>query len=603
LPELKRQKLALADNSLELVKFAGDCVVAAFFLGDKDSARNLERNRLLERFTRFVTKSDVNAAPNDAVETLRTGQHPVFPFHWEIEFPEVFDRENFGFDAIVGNPPFLGGTRISEVAGMGYFQWLVTRFPPCEHHCDMVAYFFRRGFVLLRRGGTQGLIATNTIAQGDTREGGLAIILKEEGQIYAATRRQKWPGQVSVIVSVIHIGKGTSSSNCLLDGKKVSRISAYLVDGNSDASPSRLTANPYFSLGCKIYGQGFLFDDSDPNCTPLAQMQMILAKDPNCAARILPYIGGEEVNTHPEHQHERYAIYLCDIETEGALKQWHYLEDIVRAKVKPEREQLGSNPNNIPLKRKWWAYQAHRPDLYLAIKDLSRVLVVSRVRATGFTFLPPRMIFSEQLVVFPLSSYSSFCALQSRPHELWSRFFSSTALDLVRYTPSDCFQTFPFPWEFERSPALEEVGEQYYRFRAALMLKRNEGMTKTYNLFHDPEEKSPDFLQLRALHAAMDRAMLNAYGWTDLNPTCEFLLDYEDEEDDDDENPSKKKRKKPWRCRWPDEIRDEVLARLLKLNAERAEEEKLSGATAVANETGKGKRNAKKEIPRGELFD
>ncbi|MBI2503224.1 MAG: hypothetical protein HYW07_08315 [Candidatus Latescibacteria bacterium] len=143
------------------------------------------------------------------------------------------------------------------------------------------------------------------------------------------------------------------------------------------------------------------------------------------------------------------------------------------------------------------------------------------------------------------------------------------------YTPSDCFETFPFPERFETDPALEEAGRAYYEFRAALMVKNDEGLTKTYSRFHDPQEQSPDILKLRELHAAMDRAVLDAYDWNDLQPTCEFLLDYEEE--DEEEESSGRTRKKPWRYRWPDVLRDEVLARLLALNQQRAEEERLAG--------------------------
>ena len=150
--------------------------------------------------------------------------------------------------------------------------------------------------------------------------------------------------------------------------------------------------------------------------------------------------------------------------------------------------------------------------------------------------------------------------------------------DDLRYTPTDCFETFPFPEDFEHNPRLEEAGRQYYEFRAALMVRNNEGLTKTYNRFHDPDERSPDILRLRELHAAMDRAVLDAYGWTDLQPTCEFLLDYEEQEDE--EESSGRERKKPWRYRWPDDFRDEVLARLLELNKQRAEQERLAGPDA-----------------------
>jgi hypothetical protein len=135
---------------------------------------------------------------------------------------------------------------------------------------------------------------------------------------------------------------------------------------------------------------------------------------------------------------------------------------------------------------------------------------------------------------------------------------------------------------------VEAAGKEYYEFRAALMVRSNEGLTKTYNRFHDPNERSPDILKLRELHAAMDRAVLDAYGWTDLKPTCAFLLDYEEEEDE--EESGARRRKKPWRYRWPDDFRDEVLARLLELNKQRAEQEQLAGETAAKAQTGKGRR-------------
>ena len=140
--------------------------------------------------------------------------------------------------------------------------------------------------------------------------------------------------------------------------------------------------------------------------------------------------------------------------------------------------------------------------------------------------------------------------------------------DRLNYIPSETLETFPLPKGFETNIALEDAGRAYYDFRADLMVRNNEGLTKTYNRFHDPDERSPDILNLRELHAAMDRAVLDAYGWTDLKPTCEFLLDYEEDEDED-ETGGTRRRKKPWRYRWPDDFRDEVLARLLELNRQR----------------------------------
>ena len=163
--------------------------------------------------------------------------------------------------------------------------------------------------------------------------------------------------------------------------------------------------------------------------------------------------------------------------------------------------------------------------------------------------------------------------------------------DDPRYNVEDCFRTFPFPEAFESSCGLEASGKACYEFRAGLMVRSNEGLTKTYNRFHDPDEADPEIQKLRDLHGAMDGAMLHAYGWTDIPTECKFLLDYEiDEEEWGD-------RKKPWRYRWPDEVRDEVLARLLELNAARAKEETRSGAGVTNGRGRKAARSRRAKLP------
>ena len=106
------------------------------------------------------------------------------------------------------------------------------------------------------------------------------------------------------------------------------------------------------------------------------------------------------------------------------------------------------------------------------------------------------------------------------------------------------------------------------------MVDNDEGMTQTYNRFHDLYETDPRIAELRELHAAMDRAVLDAYGWSDIPTDCGLLLDYEIDE------AAWGRKKKPYRWRWPDEVRDEVLARLLALNANRAAAEARAGAAA-----------------------
>jgi hypothetical protein len=344
------------------------------------------------------------------------------------------------------------------------------------------------------------------------------------------------------------------------------------------------------------YGIGFTFDDTIAESNSLSDMRTLAASIHN-RHRIHPYIGGSEVNTHPTHEHHRYIISLQDL-SETEARKWPDLMRIVEIKVRPERERLANNPDGRRLRESWWQWGRDRPALKQAIQGLHRVLVTSQTaKYRLFAWLPTGMIYDQKLVVFALAQDGAMSLLQSRVHESWSLFLGSSMKDDPVYTPSDCFQTFPFPLEWQSDGSLNATGKRYCEFRAELMVRNNEGLTTTYNRFHDPDERSPDILKLRELHAEMDRAVLTAYGWTDLaeRATCEFRLDYEDDDDPaDDEAPRARAKKKPWRYRWPQDFHDEVLARLLDLNQQRAEQERLTGLAAEAATKSPSKKAAKK---------
>jgi hypothetical protein len=199
-----------------------------------------------------------------------------------------------------------------------------------------------------------------------------------------------------------------------------------------------------------------------------------------------------------------------------------------------------------------------------------------------FAFQPVGIRFSDAVSVFVSDSFSFFVVVQSSSHELWAKFIGSAFKDDPRYIPEDCFETFPFPERFETSVALEAAERTYYDHRAALMVARNEGMTRTYNRFHDRRETTADIIRLREVHAEMDRAVLRAYGWDDLAQRAEpqFL----DETNEDDH-------KYQGQLFWPAEVRDEVLARSLALNAKRAAAERANEPPAS--------RPTRKRKPRG----
>jgi hypothetical protein len=571
-----------AEDALHDVRLIGDLCIAAYFGKEKDK----DREGLRRVYRGMVDAWKAGGGPGEIAEVvvaLRGGERPVLPFHWEIEFPEVFGRENAGFDAMVGNPPFLGGASITANYGRAMLAWILHRNTESHGNADLVAHFYRLAFQLIRCRGAFGLIATNTIAQGDTRASGLRWIATHGGEIYAATRRVKWPGLAAVVVSVAHVWRGHWNASRRLDGRDVSFVSAFLFHGGGHCDPHRLVANAGKSFrGSVIYGKGFTFDDTDTSgaCSPIAEMHRLIAKDVRNAERIFPYVGGEEVNTSPTHGHHRYVINFEQFGLDLA-EAWPDLISIVRERVKPERDLLREDTGpGAHGKKWWWQFQHPREPLYTAIRGLNRVLVNSQVSTrVQFAFLPDNMVYGHTANVFPLSTLAAFASLQSRSHEIWARFFGSSMKDDLRYTPSDCFETFPFPPNWQTSPTLESAGQTYYDFRAALMIRNNEGLTKTYNRFHDPNERSPDILHLRELHGAMDRAVLDAYGWTDIATDCDFFLDYEiDEETWGD-------KKKPFRYRWPDAVRDDVLARLLDLNQQRHQEELAAGLHGKLDKT------------------
>ena len=606
----------LACEELDKIRLFGDLVLLAFFSGSQHRYREAKRLQFADSVL-----DGQSLKFQDEIIRYKDSEYPLAQFHWEIEFPEVFERTNPGFDVMVGNPPFAGKNTLAAGNLSGYPDWLKSLHTKSHGNADVVAHFFRRSFDLIRRNGVFGLIATNTISQGDTRSTSLEWICEHDGCIYNVLRRFKWPGLAAVVVSVIHIAKGTVPKSRILDGHQVNEITAFLFHSGQNESPVQLKANERKSFqGSVVLGLGFTFDDKDSKqiASPVSEMRRLTENNDHNKEAILAYIGGKELNSSPTCTHHRYVINfwnfpLCRTDLESDWRNatihqqetwlhdgivpndyphpvaadWPDLLRIVEEKVKPERSRLTRNSIGMQRAKFWWQYGASARNLYAAVAELKRVLALAQVsQHLALAFLPSRMVFSCKLYVFPFASYAAFCALQSRVHETWARLFGSTLKDDLSYNNTDCFETFPFPKDWETHSGFETAGKAYYEFRAELMVSNNEGLTKTYNRFHDPNEEDSRIMRLRKMHADMDRAVLDAYGWTDIPTECEFLLDYEIDEEE------WSKKKKPWRYRWPDAVRDEVLGRLLELNAQRAAEEKRSGASAKP-------RQRTKRSPRG----
>jgi hypothetical protein len=585
----QEQRMEVANEALNLIRLLGNACVSCFFAADKKKAREQELERVYGFASSYLSSLTTNNqslttspdfesrdALQAAADRLNAGPHPVPCFHWEIEFPEVFSRENGGFDAFVGNPPFLGGSQLSALTGgPTYQEWLKECHARAFGNADLSAYFFRRAWEIICYQGSLGFLATKSISEGGTRTTGLQAILALGGIVFNATRSKRWPGEASVLVSVVHIRKSQLgySETPILDGKPVKAINSRLHPAVELPDPVPLAANEQRGFfGTKVGSIGFVLEPDEHES---------LSKQPSNRECIRSYLGGEEVNTSPTQSPHRYAIYFGANPLEYA-ERFPDLLAIVRQRVKPERDKALEHGPGKHGKKFWWQYTLRADPLYRAIENYSQCLVTAITTShLAFTFQPIRQVFTHSLVVCAFDAHGPFACLQSQVHYVWAKLLSSSLGMTLRYSVSDAFHTFPFPSEFEGNSTLKKVGQRYYDYRRELMVKNQEGLTASYNRFHDPGETSPKFQELRELHDEMDRAVLQSYGWDDLaeQAICNFILDYEEDEDDDP-SVTRSRKKKPWRYRWSDEFCDEVLARLLQLNAELAMQEKLAGKKA-----------------------
>ncbi|HJK96173.1 MAG TPA: N-6 DNA methylase, partial [Polyangiaceae bacterium LLY-WYZ-14_1] len=212
-PQAQRDKERLvddADDALRRIRLVADLIVGAFFAEQKDKPREKELARRRSLTETWLASDQPIPEELAALQSDLRARTPAF--HWMLELPEVFHAnrpdpldgmaENGAafMDGFVGNPPFAGKNGITETNGDGYLDWLKTVHQGAHGNADLSAHFFRRAATLVGDHGTMGLIATNTIAQGDTRATGLKHLVANEGlDIYAATRSAPWPGAEAAV--------------------------------------------------------------------------------------------------------------------------------------------------------------------------------------------------------------------------------------------------------------------------------------------------------------------------------------------------------------------------------------------------------------------
>ena len=578
----KERLLADAEDAVSRVRLIGDLVVGAFFAGKKDKERKKELGRRLELVNAWLESDRPPPAELLGMQHEIRERLPVF--HWMLEYPEVFHAERPDpleddnvnraafIDGVIGNPPFAGKVGINEFGGPGYLDWLKNQHKASHGNSDYSAHFFRKADVILGRYGTIGLIATNTIAQGNTRETGLQWLVRNGRTIYHADVSDAWPGDAAVLISKIHIAKGSAITSTIrkitLGSTSVDHINSRLRPEKERPDPCLLRANDgHFFFGVTLHGSGFIISSSERDA--------LISKDSRNAGRIFTYIGGEDVNTHPVQLSERHVIFFGAMSLQEA-REWPDLLTIIQERVKPLRDGLKQTSSAGRWRRKnWWRFAGDAGDFYRAVSDFTDCIVTARVtKHLCFSFQPVDRILNEKLCLFAFDRYFCFSVLQSRVHAPWTWLLSSTMKNDLNYSATDCFGTFPFPQPDPRTvlPALEDIGQRLYEARAQYMIDTQQGLTKTYNHLKDPTCTDGAIVELRRLHEEMDRAVLAEYGWdVDVPPYTSPVTEGE--------------------RRRLEAFEDEVIDRLFVLNAERAEQERVLGMGASKKKGGrKGKK-------------
>lgn len=495
--------------------------------------------------------------------TVKTVEATWRPLHWVIEVPDVI-VDHGGFDAIIGNPPFLGGKRISGAIGSNMREWCTNQIARgTRGSADLVAYFFLRAADLSRSAsGHIALLATNTIGQGETREVGLDQMQAHEWVVRRAIRSARWPSR-SATLEYAAVWATTARLqqpvNAICDGIRVPRISARLEpEGRVSGDPVPLTENDGIAfIGSYVLGQGFILTE--------AEASAFIRDDPRNREVVMPYLIGDDLNSRSDSGPGRWIINFQDWNEERARSYVGPFEHINRL-VKPERQRVAADGSTVlrgSLVTKWWQYARTRPAMWKAIGNRDWVLAITLTSNA----LAPQVVSTDQVIdqtapVFVTDRMSDLAVLSSEMHRLWAMRYGATFGTGIRYSVSNAFLPFPRT----SSSGLEVVGTRLFDARRAVMLDRELGLTRLYSLVNDPSvTDDPDITRIREIHMEIDHEVMKAYGWSDI-PLDHGFHTYRQME----------------RFTVSPAARVEILDRLLEENHRRAALEKLNGGKAVA---------------------
>lgn len=464
-------------------------------------------------------------------------------------------------DYIVGNPPFIGSSKMRQTLGDGYTEALRKVYPDIPKNVDYVMYWWDIAAELVRDGKVKrfGFITTNGIRRINNRKVVEKYLYGDPKiSIVMAIPDHPWikgknSAQVRIAMTAAELGdnqgilykmsdeKIDNDSDTLALESSVGAINADLTQGADATKAKQLKANDSIaSQGVIINGNGFLITQEEAALLGLGSI-------PGLEQHIKPYISGKDIASKSRNLMV-IDLYGLDIETVQhkypAVYQW------ILERVKPFRDQ-----NNVEkYKTNWWFFNSNTPLLSLALKMDRYIVTPGTARRRYFTFVDAKVLPGAGVVSVASEDAYILGILSSRIHTSWilaTGGYLGVGNDSV-YVKSICFDAFPFPDATEKQKQnIRKIAEEIDKHRKERQEKYQElTLTDIYRVMDNMnngeflsqkdesiKEKS-DLLSLIKLHNDLDFAVSEAYG-------------------------------------WPDNLSDaEILFRLLKLNQVRIEEEK-----------------------------
>jgi type II restriction/modification system DNA methylase subunit YeeA len=421
----------------------------------------------------------------------------------EPAWPEV--------DVIVGNPPFLGGKRLRTGLRDAYVDELFALYAGrVPREADLVCYWFERARAQIEAGKAKraGLLATQAIRGGANRK--VLARIKASGDIFWAWADRPWVLEgAAVRVSMVGFDAGSESERTL-DGKPVPAIHTDLT-GAVDLTKAQVLPE---NLGISFMGTTKVgaFDIAPEVAAAMLAAPLNPNGRPNSDV-VRPWVNGRDITDRPR------GMFIIDFGTDlsevAAAMYERPFEYIVRH-VKAERQRN----NQEPYRRLWWLHAAARPGMRAAIAPLTRYICTPLLaKHRLFVWLEHPTLPDHQLIVFARDDDYFLGVLHARPHELWSRRQGTQLESRPRYTPTTCFETYPFPWPPGKEPAGDPRVGAIAEAARELVAKRDAWL--------NPPDATEEQLKQRTLtrlynerpswlltaHEKLDRAVFAAYGW------------------------------------------------------------------------------------------